>query len=119
VTLTSNKVQADAIIRLGPRGGALSGVVRDAITNKPIAEAVIIFYGKSVVGQPSSREVRSDVQGNFSSGALPLCPIRMKVDASGYHTWYFNEAVSAKAAEDVVVESGETKKMSVSLIPNR
>jgi hypothetical protein len=117
VTLTSSRRRAEVTIQFGPRGEYVAGVVRQATTGKPVADAVITIYGKPKVGNPSYREVRSDAKGSFFSEALPLCPIKMKVEAPGYRTWYFNEAVSNKAAEDLVVESEETKRLEIRLVP--
>jgi hypothetical protein len=117
VTLTTERRRAEVTVRFGPKGGFVVGSVRDAKTNKPVVDAVITFYGKSKVGPPSFVEVRSDGKGAFISEALPLCPIRMKAEAPGYRTWYFNNAVSAKTAADLVVESGLSKQVDIWLVP--
>lgn len=117
VTLTSSTRRADVMVRFGPKGGRVAGVVRDARNNKPVANAVITLYGNSKMPTPSFIEVQSDGQGAFISDALPLCPVRMKVEVPGYRTWYFNEAVSEKVAEDLIVESSSTKRLEIRLVP--
>ncbi|MFG3704701.1 S8 family serine peptidase [Micromonospora sp. NPDC047670] len=97
------RLDALALMRQAPRGatGRIGGTVSDAGTAKPLPGATVTITG------PVSREVTTDADGAYQSGALPLGSYTIGVRSYGY----------ASGAAQAQVREGATTTADVTLVP--
>ncbi len=97
------RLDALALIKQAPRGptGRVSGTVTDAATAKPVPGATVTVTG------PVSREVSTDADGVYQSGALPLGSYTIEARRYGY----------ASGRTQAQVREGATTTADVGLVP--
>jgi hypothetical protein len=101
---------------LGDKLGKLVGKVIDVETGRPVTNAAIQIsladqYGYSIQSAVNRK-------GGFRM-LLPNTPCKVEIFADGYQTWDLKKWAQNKGEETVVLESGETKNITVELVPNK
>jgi hypothetical protein len=113
---------------LAPKGGSVTGQVRDARSGNAITSAKVTIYRslKFVHGAwtpvnpqeatyvPSS-EASLEANGQFEIRGLPAGNYFLKIEVQGHKTWYFNNQSSDRAANRIVVQSGQARKININL----
>ncbi|MBI3942794.1 MAG: carboxypeptidase regulatory-like domain-containing protein, partial [Chloroflexi bacterium] len=105
VTVTAGSTVSPINFAL-PKGGALSGNVKDAVSQAPLA-------GFKVRAEPVNGtlpfETQTDGAGNYRFAGLPVGSYRLHVPGAtgNYLPQYYNGAVGANAATQITVRAGE------------
>jgi hypothetical protein len=102
--LVANKPGLVSTLRRAADDG-FSGMVRDTVRGRPIAEAVV-----RVVAGDFEREVRTGDDGTFTIEKLPMGELKAEVAAPGHVTERFNLSVPHR---------GELRGVRVDLVPVR
>jgi len=118
-------------LQLSKRGGRLSGNLLDARTQQPVVGAKITLYRtlklekgtwilvnrKEATWEPSV-VTSTDAAGKFSVSSLPEGSYFLRVDAAGYRNWFFPSQSSETTARPLLIKSGMTRKMILTLHPS-
>jgi hypothetical protein len=113
VTLTPENPSQNVIIRLRPRGGVLTGSVKDKVSGKPVEDAWINYIAIDNRGGGGSRR---SVDGRFSLAAPTESNLLIYVCANGYKGWVYTDA--SNSAQPVVrLGSGERRVLDIELEP--
>jgi hypothetical protein len=101
------------VVRLGPQGVQLLGVVTDAETGKPVEDAQVIVQ---CADDPSSQlETNLNLQprtGGFLL-VLPAARVRVIVRAAGYEDWTYTGDDCDGAAKPLAIKPAKTVELTV------
>jgi hypothetical protein len=92
--------------------GICSGIIRDEALN-PIQDAAIYFLYDGIYLLDSSK---TDVNGNYTT-SLPKGSYTLAAEKEGYRTMFYGNTPDPFYAYPIVLDSGETVNLSLSLPP--
>ncbi len=119
VILTLNQQVGGIDFALGA-GGAISGTVRDDLTNAPIAHAFVMLHGPNVTAR--NMGVRTDANGTYTIAGLPSGQYRVFAMAPNYVGEYYDDASTPQTATQVTVAAPATTAgidFSLAVAPRR
>lgn len=116
VEVHEGKVTRDVVVRLGPKGGWLSGEVVDAISRAPLVKADILLTRQ---GDPKRFiSTGPNLPGATYRFLVPSNALfMMKVSAPGYRAWFSGGDGTEAHAAPISIKPGETKELIIKLNP--
>lgn len=116
VTVSVNMVTSGIDVAV-PRGGTISGLVRDSETLLPLADIDLDVFDLLGVRMPVN--AKTDSAGNYLIGVLPAGHYRVRADPTlgqGFASEYFNEVIlEASGALVTVTTNSNTPNISFDL----
>ncbi len=108
VTLSTQQPTAQIVVRIGPRAGVLVASVRDALTHALVNSQLVLQRadGSGTIMLSEPPEFRVLLPANTD--------VSVEIRKKGYKPWRYSEATN----RFVRVNSGEEKKLEVSLMPS-
>jgi hypothetical protein len=85
----------------------IKGQVLDAITKKPVSGVVVSAV---VPGDPSSKEVVTDIDGYYYFKQLPSCHVNLRFEKKGYQKFKYQEVIE--------IQEKKTVKVNVEVSPD-
>jgi hypothetical protein len=119
VTVSGENPHASVSVKLGPRGGLISGKVIDEATDLPIHDFVVWTWQARDVNARTHEVVKGPF-GRFRIPAPPV-PFTMRVVSAGYEDWTMGGGVltslagSRKGPGSLLVRSGNNAEFAVYL----
>jgi hypothetical protein len=84
-----------------PEPCLIKGQVLDAVTKKPVSGVVVSAV---VPGDPESKEVVTDVDGNYFFKELPSCHINLRFEKKGYQKYKYQDIIDIQVKKTVKVD---------------
>ena len=85
----------------------IKGQVLDAVTKKPVSGVVVSAI---VPGDPSSKEVTTDIDGFYYFKQLPSCHVNLRFEKKGYQKFKYQEVIE--------IQEKKTVKVNVEVSPD-
>ncbi len=85
----------------------IKGQVLDAVTKKPVSGVVV---SAMFPGDPTSKEVLTDVDGYYYFKQLPSCRVNLRFEKKGYQKYKYQEIIE--------VQEKKTVKVNVEVSPD-
>jgi hypothetical protein len=85
----------------------IKGQVVDAITKKPVSGVTVSAV---VPGDPSSKEVITDIDGYYYFKQLPACHVNLRFEKKGYQKYKYDELIE--------IQDKKTVKVNVEVLPD-
>lgn len=85
----------------------IKGQVVDAVTKKPVSGVTVSAV---VPGDPSSKEVTTDVDGYYYFKQLPACHVNLRFEKKGYQKYKYDELIE--------IQDKKTVKVNVEVLPD-
>jgi hypothetical protein len=85
----------------------IKGQVVDAVTKKPVSGVTVSAV---VPGDPSSKEVITDVDGYYYFKQLPACHVNLRFEKKGYQKYKYDELIE--------IQDKKTVKVNVEVLPD-
>ncbi len=86
----------------------IKGQVLDAVTKKPVSGVVV---SAMFPGDPTSKEVLTDVDGYYYFKQLPSCHVNLRFEKKGYQKYKYQEIIE--------LQEKKTVKVNVEVSPDR
>ena len=78
----------------------IKGQVLDAVTKKPVSGVVV---SAMIPGDPTSKEVLTDVDGYYYFKQLPSCHVNLRFEKKGYQKYKYQEIIELQEKKTVKV----------------
>src|SRR5207344_954639 len=85
----------------------IKGQVLDAVTKKPVPGVVV---SAMFPGDPTSKEVLTDVDGYYYFKQLPSCRVNLRFEKKGYQKYKYDELIE--------IQDKKTVKVNVEVLPD-
>lgn len=108
VALSQQHPRGSAVVTIGPRGGLLIGIVRDAITHVPLHSQLVL---KKADG---SSEIMISENPDFHALLPANTNLTVEIREEGYQPWTYGTASNPVLR----VRSGEQVKVEANLVPS-
>lgn len=128
VVLSAGSNPVKVRLQLSKKAGKLEGRILNVRTQRPIVSGKVTLYRplklegdtwilvnpKQATWIPSADE-KTDAAGDFSFSKLPEGRYFLRVKATGYPDWFFDNQSSEAAAQPLLIRSGRATKVVASL----
>lgn len=115
VTIKEGQPRQEVTVNLGPAYGRLTGKIGDAETGRPIEN---VMMDLRYANNPANFIMLST---GYPKGQLrlllPPVPVIFKISAPGYKEWWYGADGSEERAEALLIETGSTRELAITLQP--
>jgi hypothetical protein len=113
LVLRSDAQPAEIVLRIGPPGGIMTGIVSDAVTGRPVAASFILRRVSD-----SRLWISMAQRSDYRVLLPPDVEVAVEVSADGYSAWHYGDSVDRMHRRPIRLRPGEEKKLNVSLQPS-
>ena len=93
----------------------IKGQVLDAVTKKPVSGVIVSAV---VPGDPSFKEVITDVDGYYYFKQLPACHVNLRFEKKGYQKFKYQEVIEIQEKKTVKVNVEVSPDAGSDLLPD-
>jgi len=93
----------------------IKGQVLDAVTKKPVSGVIVSAV---VPGDPSYKEVVTDVDGYYYFKQLPACHVNLRFEKKGYQKYKYQEVIEIQEKKTVKVNVEVSPDAGSDLLPD-